>query len=101
MGSEGVKRKLTTILVADVAGYSRLMGADQESTFKVLKSYRQIIDGMIARHDGRLVGTAGDAVLAEFSSAVEAVRCAVSIQEDLTARNAERAEDRRMRWRSP
>ena len=99
MAEDRVQRKLTTILAADVEGYSRLMGADEEATLKTLKTYRQIIDGLIARQNGRLVGTAGDAVLVEFASTVEAVRCAMSIQEDLAARNAELAEDRRMRFR--
>ncbi len=99
MADERVQRKLTTILAADVEGYSRLMGADEEATLKTLKTYREIIDGLIAKHDGRLVGTAGDAVLVEFTSVVEAVRCAMSIQEDLAVRDAELAEDRRMRFR--
>ncbi|MEE9290978.1 MAG: hypothetical protein V3U99_08170, partial [Alphaproteobacteria bacterium] len=83
MKETGVKRKLTVILAADVEGYSRLMGADEEATFKTLGAYRGIIDGLIARHDGRIFGTAGDSVVAEFGSAVEAVRCAMSIQEEL------------------
>ena len=99
MAEERVQRKLTTILAADVEGYSRLMSADEETTLKTLKTYREIIDGLIARHDGRIFGTAGDSVVAEFGSAVEAVRCAMSIQEDLAVRNAELAEDRRMRFR--
>ncbi len=99
MAEERVQRKLTTILAADVEGYSRLMGADEEATLKTLKTYREIIDNLIAKQNGRLVGTAGDAVLVEFGSTVEAVRCAMSIQEDLAVRNAELAEDRRMRFR--
>ncbi len=99
MAEERVQRKLTTILAADVEGYSRLMSADEEATLKTLKTNREIIDSLIGKHDGRLVGTAGDAVLVEFASAVEAVRCAMSIQEDLAVRNAELAEDRRMRFR--
>ncbi len=88
MAPERVQRKLTTILAADVEGYSRLMSADEEATLKTLKTYREIIDSLIAKHDGRLVGTAGDAVLVEFGSAVEAVRCAMSIQEDLAVRRS-------------
>ena len=99
MEETGVKRKLTVILAADVEGYSRLMGADEEATLKTLGAYRGIIDGLIARHDGRIFGTAGDSVVAEFGSAVEAVRCAMSIQEELRVRNAELVEDRRMRFR--
>ena len=99
MAEKRIQRKLTTILAADVEGYSRLMSADEEATFKTLKTYREIIDDLIAKHNGRLVGTAGDAVLVEFGSAVEAVRCALSIQEDLAARNADLVEERRMSFR--
>ncbi|MCZ6813469.1 MAG: adenylate/guanylate cyclase domain-containing protein, partial [Alphaproteobacteria bacterium] len=88
-----VKRKLTTILAADVEGYTRLMRADEEATLGTLTEYREIIDGLIARHDGRIFGTAGDSVLAEFGSAVEAVRCAVEIQEELRVRNTEQPDD--------
>ena len=69
--------------------YSRLTGADEEATLKTLSAYRGIFDDLIARHEGRLVGTAGDSVLAGFGSAVETVRCAISIQEELGVRNAE------------
>ncbi len=99
MAEERVKRKLTTILAADVEGYSRLMSADEEATLKALNTYREIIDGLISRHDGRIFGAAGDSVLAEFGSTVEAVRCAMSIQEELKVRNAELAEERRMSFR--
>ena len=99
MEPTGVKRKLTVILAADVEGYSRLMGADEEATHKTLRAYREIIDGLIARHDGRVFSTAGDSVVTEFGSAVEAVRSAVSIQEELRVRNAELPEDRQMRFR--
>ncbi len=99
MEPTGVKRKLAVILAADVEGYSRLMGADEEATLSTLSDYREIIDGLIARHEGRIVGTAGDSVLAEFGSAVEAVRSATAIQEELATRNAELPEDRRMRFR--
>jgi class 3 adenylate cyclase len=81
--AEQVHRKLATIFAADVVGYSRLTGADEEGTLKTLKTYREIIDRLIARHEGRIFGTAGDSVIAEFGSAVEAVRCAVVIQEEL------------------
>ncbi len=74
MAPSGAKRRFTTILAADVEGYSRLMRADEEATLATLKTYREIIDGLIARHDGRIFGTGGDSVLAEFGSAVEAVR---------------------------
>ncbi len=70
MAPTGAKRRLTTILAADVEGYSRLMRADEEATLATLKTYREIIDGLIARHDGRIFGTGGDSVLAEFGSAI-------------------------------
>ena len=77
MAEECVQRKLTTFLAADVEGYSRLTSADEEATLMALKTYREIIDSLIAKHDGRLVGTAGDAVLVEFGSGIEAVRCSM------------------------
>ncbi len=83
-----IRRKLTTILAADVVGYSRLMATDEEASLDRLKAYREVIDDLIARHNGRIFNTAGDAVLAEFISAVEAVRCAIAIQEELAARNS-------------
>ena len=94
-----MERKLATILAADVAGYSRLMGADEEATLHTLTAYRAIIDGLIAGHRGRVFGSAGDSVVAEFASPVEAVRCAVAIQSDLETQNVELPEDRRMRFR--
>jgi adenylate cyclase len=99
MNPDHPRRKLTTILAADVAGYSRLMGDDEEATLSTLKAYREIIDGLIARHEGRIFGSAGDSVVAEFGSAVEAVRAAISIQEELKVRNAELAEQRQMKFR--
>ena len=90
------ERKLTTILSADVAGYSRLMGADEPGTLATLKTYREAILRKIDEHRGRLVNTAGDSVLAEFSSVVNAVDCAVRIQRDLAERNATLPELRRM-----
>ncbi|MCH8139211.1 MAG: adenylate/guanylate cyclase domain-containing protein [Proteobacteria bacterium] len=99
MEGTGVKRKLAVILAADVAGYSRLMGADEEATLKTLGAYREIIDGTIARHDGRIFSTAGDSVVAEFASPVEAVRAAISIQEELSVRNAGLADERKMHLR--
>jgi class 3 adenylate cyclase len=99
MAEEGVHRKLTTILAADVAGYSRLMAADEEATHRTLTAYRAIIFDLLKKHQGRLVDTAGDSVLADFGSAVEAVRCAISIQEELAVRNAELPEDQRMLFR--
>ena len=99
MAAERLQRKLTTIFAADVEGYTRHMRADEESTLKTLGAYREIIDGLIARHDGRIFSTGGDSVLAEFSSPVEAVRCAVSCQKEVSNRNAELADDRRLMFR--
>jgi len=99
MEPSGVKRKLTVILAADVAGFSRMMGVDEEATHKTLRAYREIIDGLIARHDGRIFGTAGDSVVAEFASPVEAVRSAISFQEELRVRNTVLPEDRQMLFR--
>jgi class 3 adenylate cyclase len=99
MDDAEIVRRLTTILAADVVGYSRLMAADEEATLSRLKAYRTVIDGLIARHEGRIFNTAGDAVFAEFASAVEAVRCAVSIQEDLAARNTQLREEQQMWFR--
>ncbi len=96
---DAIKRKLTTILAADVEGYSRLMSADEEATLQTLKHYREIIDGLIGKHDGRIFGTAGDSVIAEFGSTVEAVRCAITIQEELRIENAELPEDQQMKFR--
>jgi TolB-like protein/class 3 adenylate cyclase/tetratricopeptide (TPR) repeat protein len=97
--SPSVKRKLAAILSADVKGYSRLMAADEEGTLRTLNAYRQEMDALIVGRDGRIVGTAGDSVLAEFPSAVEAARCAVQIQEELAAHNAELPKDRRLEFR--
>ena len=99
MAEERVRRKLTTILAADVEGYTRLMHADEEATLETLGEYREIIDGLIARHDGRVFSTGGDSVLAEFGSAVESVRCAISIQEEIAGRNTELADDRKLMFR--
>lgn len=90
------QRKLTAILLADVRGYSRLMGADDEETLHRLRNYQQLIGRRIEENRGRLVETPGDALLAEFGSVVDAVRCAVAIQNDLGARNAELPADHRM-----
>jgi adenylate cyclase len=95
----GVKRKLAAILSADVKGYSRLMAADEEGTLRTLNAYRQEMDALVAGRDGRIVGSAGDSVLAEFPSAVEAARCAVEIQQALAARNSELPKDRRLEFR--
>jgi adenylate cyclase len=95
----GVKRKLTAILAADVKSYSRLMGEDEVATLHTLTAYRQVTDALIQQHQGRVVGSAGDSVLAEFASVVDAVQCAVEIQRALKAKNAELPEHRRMEFR--
>ncbi len=99
MEPSSVKRRLTCILAADAVGYSKQMGQDEEGTIRVLSAHRAVIDGIIAFHQGRIVSTAGDSVLAEFSSAVEAVRCAVEIQDALKTRNDSLAEHRKMHFR--
>ncbi|MEQ8968178.1 MAG: adenylate/guanylate cyclase domain-containing protein [Azospirillaceae bacterium] len=94
-----VERKLTTIMAADAVGYSRLMEADEVATLDRLKAYRAAMVGLIERHRGRLVNTWGDAQLVEFASVVEAVQCAVEIQQELAARNADLPADRRLVFR--
>ena len=79
MTDDKVKRRLTTVLCADVHGYSRLMGADEAGTLGALRRHRSAIARLVERHDGRIVNTWGDAVIAEFASVVEAVQCAVEI----------------------
>jgi class 3 adenylate cyclase len=99
MVEDSQQRRLAVILAADVFGYSRLMAKDEDSTLRTLKAHRNVIDRLIARHEGRIFNTAGDSVLAEFDSAVEAVRCAITIQDELRVRNAQIAEERRMEFR--
>jgi class 3 adenylate cyclase len=94
-----MKRKIAAIFAADIAGYSRLVAEDEEETLRRLASYRQVTDDFIARSGGRIFNTAGDAVLAEFPSAVEAVRCAIDIQESLRTRNMAYPASRQMNFR--
>ena len=94
-----VERKLTAILCADVHGYSRLMGEDEEATLCMLSAHRKIIDGLIEQHHGRFVNSAGDSVLAEFASVVNAVQGAVEIQAALKSENASVPPERRMEFR--
>src|SRR5215469_2728645 len=91
-----MQRKLTAILCADVYGYSRLMGEDEEATLRTLSAYRKIIDSLIESHRGRFVNSAGDSVLAEFTSIVEAVNCAVDVQSAIKAENSNLPPERRM-----
>ena len=92
-------RKLTAILSADVKGYSRLMGEDEEATIRTLITYRQVIATHIQQQRGRVVDSPGDNLLAEFASVVDAVRCAVKIQQDLKVRNAALSDHRKMEFR--
>jgi adenylate cyclase len=99
MAPEEFKRKLSAILSADVEGYSRLMGEDEDATIRTLTTYRELMSKLIQKHRGRVVDSPGDNLLAEFGSVVDAVRCAVEIQEELRVRNAELPENRRMHFR--
>ena len=97
--AQPIERRLATILMADVAGYSRMMGENEEGTVAVLRGHREIFDGLLRAHRGRVFNTAGDAILAEFPSAVEAVRCATEIQTALRTRNDHLPPDQRMWFR--
>jgi len=99
METPPLERKLAAILAADVEGYSRLMHEDEEATLATLTSHRAIIDTLVAAGRGRISGTAGDSVLAEFASITDAIQCAVAIQQALHKANAGLPEDRRMRLR--
>src|SRR5580698_8590766 len=93
-------RRLTAILAADVAGYSRFMGADEEGTHERLKAHLQeLVNPKIAEHRGRIVKNTGDGFLAEFSSVVDAVRCAVEMHEGMTERNAATPVDQQIEFR--
>jgi adenylate cyclase len=99
MSDDKVKRRLTTVLCADVHGYSRLMGANEAATLGTLRRYRSAIAGLVERHDGRIVNTWGDAVIAEFASVVEAVQCAVEIQQEISNQDSDLPHADRMRFR--
>ena len=100
MSSEPVERRLAAILAADVAGYSRLIGADEEGTLAQLKAFRKtLVDPTIAKHRGRIVKTTGDGMLVEFASAVDAARCAVEIQRDMADENTEIPQVKRIEFR--
>src|SRR5215470_5258032 len=94
-----VNRRLVAVFAADVEGYSRLMGADEVGTLKGLTERRAILDRAIAGHRGRIANTAGDSVLAEFGSAVDAVRCAMDAQAALAEANARLSPDKRINFR--
>jgi len=99
MSDSGVTRKLAAIVATDAVGYSRLMAADEAGTLATLKAHREAIGGLAARHGGRVVGSAGDSVLLEFASVVDAVRCVIAAQRLLADVNADLPEDRRMLFR--
>src|SRR6202023_2477713 len=100
MAEARVQRRLAAILAADVAGYSRLMGADEEGTLAALKKLRrELADPKIKEHRGRVVRTMGDGLLVEFASVVDAVRCAVDVQREMALHNADLPSDRRIEFR--
>ena len=99
MQAQNVQRKLTAILSADVKGYSRLMGEDEVETIQTLTAYRELMAKLIQQHPGRVVDSPGDNLLAEFGSVVDAVQCAVEIQQELKAKNAKLPESRKMEFR--
>src|SRR5215813_4744772 len=97
--TDKVKRRLTTVLCADVHGYSRLMETDEAGTLATLRRYRTAMAGLVERHDGRIVNTWGDAVIAEFASVVEAVQCAVEIQQEISNEEQDPSSAQAMRFR--
>jgi class 3 adenylate cyclase len=99
MNQPAMKRKIAAILAADVAGYSRLVAEDEEETLRRLGGYRQVFDDFVRRSGGRIFNTAGDSVMCEFDSAVEAVRCAIDVQESLRTRNLSLPQSRRLEFR--
>ena len=96
---EAFKRKLTTILSADAVSYSRLMQDNEEATIQTLNAYRNSMTNLVKKHRGRVVDTTGDNLMAEFSSVVDAIKCAVEMQKELNERNADLTESRRMLFR--
>jgi adenylate cyclase len=99
MQDQPYKRKLTAILSADVAGYSRLMGENEADTVRTLTAYRKILNELVQQHRGRVIDSPGDNILAEFASVVDAVQCAVAAQDEFKSRNAELTANRRMEFR--
>src|SRR5215469_15175621 len=94
-----IERKLAAIFAADVEGYSRLMGLDEVGTLRTLNRYRSIIDPLIASRRGRIFNTAGDSILADFASAVDAVQCAIEVQDAIAKENAARPAAEQIRFR--
>lgn len=100
MAAERIERRLAAILAADVAGYSRLIGEDEEGTLAALRTLRrELIDPTIAAHRGRVVKTAGDGMLVEFASVLDALRAAAAVQQEMAGRNASVAAERRIEFR--
>ena len=99
MGAEEFRRKLTAIFSADVEGYSRLMAEDEEATVHTITTYREVMAALIRQHRGNVVDSPGDNLLAEFNSVVDAVQCAVAVQKEISARNTELPENRKMQFR--
>src|SRR5262245_30999882 len=99
MPLQGAQRRLAAILAADAAGYSRLMEADEEATIAKFNACREMVGRIVADHTGRVFGGAGDSLVAEFASAVEAVRCAINIQQAMENQSAGEAPDQRLRFR--
>jgi adenylate cyclase len=100
MSEERVERRLTAILAADVVGYSRLMGVDEEGTLAALKAIRrELVDPRIVEHRGRIFKTTGDGLLVEFASVVDAVRCAVDVQREMAERNTDVPTETRIDFR--
>jgi len=94
-----MERRLAAILAADVAGYGRLMGVDEEGTLNALRAHREVAVGLIATHRGLVFGAAGESMLAEFPGAAEAIHCAVEIQLEMDERNEAVPQDRRLQFR--
>jgi adenylate cyclase len=99
MAEEGFKRKLTAILSADAVEYSRLMGEDEEATVRTITAYREVLTILIQQHNGKVLDSPGDNLLAEFVSVVDAVQCSVAVQKEIKDRNDDLPEDRRMKFR--
>ena len=99
MAAERTDRRLAAILAADIAGFSRLMEQDERATLATLTAHRAVMDPLVTKYHGRIANTAGDSVLAEFASVVDAVECATELQANLATMNEAQAVDRRMQFR--
>ena len=99
MVDKGFRRKLTAILSADAVEYSRLMSENEEATVSTITAYREVLTTLIQQHNGKVLDSPGDNLLAEFVSVVDAVQCAVAVQKEIKTRNDELPENRRMQFR--